>query len=410
MDNQGRHRVLMIAYACDPGGTGEHWLGWGWAEQAAKDYDVELLTRPHGGAALQQAAEINGINLHTLAVPRWWWRATQPLGSLGSWLRIFWWQHQARRFARTRHQEAPFALVHQTTFHSFRAPFLAASLDIPSVWGPIAGGESVPRGFGKYLGRHKFEEAARSLINRLCLVLPSVRRSIRRATVIIVSNRTTLNFLPAFARRRSIVIPANASAGLEIKRRPIEKESGRPFTILYAGNCVARRGISLGLEALSLLTPQNYQFYLAGSGTALHTWKKDAVRLGISDRVTFTGQISRADLDALYAQADVFLFPSLRDSGGSGLLEAMEKEVPIVCLDWGGPGEMVEDGTGLKIPVTTPAETVKNLALKLAQLRDHPALRTQLATAAREQITARFSWNEKRRLLGQIYSEILRIS
>ena len=37
-------RVLMIAFACNPGGIGEHWLGWGWAEEAAKSYDVTLLT------------------------------------------------------------------------------------------------------------------------------------------------------------------------------------------------------------------------------------------------------------------------------------------------------------------------------------------------------------------------------
>ena len=38
-----RPRVLMIAFACNPAGSGEHWLGWGWAEQAAKSCDVTLV-------------------------------------------------------------------------------------------------------------------------------------------------------------------------------------------------------------------------------------------------------------------------------------------------------------------------------------------------------------------------------
>lgn len=400
-------RILMIAYACDPKGVGEHWLGWGWAEQAAKDYEVELLTRPHGGQALLQSAADAGIVVHTLSVPGWWWRATQPLGSLGSWLRIFCWQKRALQFARWRHLQAPFALVHQTTFHSFRAPFLASSLGIPSVWGPVAGGEAVPKGFGNYLGRHRFEEKFRCLANHFFLLLPSVSKSLARTDVLIASNRTTLNFLPTGIRNRAVIIPANANSRSlsEVTARPCRVDD--TFSILYAGNCVARRGIALALEALARLSPQNYHFYVAGSGSALESWRSRATELGLQDRVTFTGQISRTELDALYEKADVFLFPSLRDSGGSGLLEAMEKQVPVVCLDWGGPAEMVAEGTGLKVQVGRPQDTVRNLTDALASLRDDPGQREKLATAARAQIAKRFSWEEKRRLLVEIYNRLL---
>lgn len=403
-------RILMIAYACDPKGVGEHWLGWGWAEQAAQHYEVELLTRPHGGRPLLDCAAGLAIKVHTLAVPRWWWKATQPLGSLGSWLRVFCWQKQALRLARRRHREAPFALVHQTTFHSFRAPFLAASLGIPSVWGPIAGGEAVPGGFGRFLGRQKFEERCRNLANQLFLLLPSVRKSLCRTTVIIASNRTTLNFLPTSTRKNAVVIPANAIVNLSLQPPAREGHAGESFNILYAGNCVARRGISLALEALARLENQNYRFYVAGSGSALEEWRSQAVRLGLGERVSFTGHISRTALDALYGKADLFLFPSLRDSGGSGLLEAMEKRVPVVCLDWGGPAEMVMEGTGVKVPVGIPEETIQRLADALASLRDDPHRRQELATAAQARLAQRFSWEEKRRQLVEIYSRILRKS
>ena len=44
LNNSTRPRILMIAFACNPAGGGEHWLGWGWAEQAAQLCDVTLLT------------------------------------------------------------------------------------------------------------------------------------------------------------------------------------------------------------------------------------------------------------------------------------------------------------------------------------------------------------------------------
>src|SRR6266550_481979 len=116
-----RPRVLMIAYACDPQGGGEHWLGWGWAEQASHNYEVELLTTAKAQPNVERACR----------------------------------QKRILSLAERLHRQKPFALVHQTTFHTFRVPFRAADLGIPSVWGPIAGGERVPPGFERYLGSAK---------------------------------------------------------------------------------------------------------------------------------------------------------------------------------------------------------------------------------------------------------------
>ena len=162
--------LLMIAYACDPAGSGEHWLGWGWAEQAAHSCQVDLVTTPKARAAVEESSRAAGITPHFVSVPGWL-RAAAGLGWAG-WLRKLAWQRRVVRLAAELHNEKQFALAHQTTFHSFRAPFLAAGLGIPSVWGPIAGGEHVPPGFERYLGRAQFAESSRQLINRLWLQAP----------------------------------------------------------------------------------------------------------------------------------------------------------------------------------------------------------------------------------------------
>src|SRR2546421_6795853 len=187
-------RVLMIAYACDPQGSGEHWLGWGWAEQAAQKFEVELITTPKARPAVEAAAQPLGIKPHFLAISPWITRLTELCGA--SWLRKLLWQNRVRRLAAQLHSRNPFQLVHQTTFHSFRSPFRAAELGIPSVWGPIAGGERVPPGFDSYLGPARFSEVMRRALNRAWLNLPSIKNSLRAASVLFVSNHTTLMFLP----------------------------------------------------------------------------------------------------------------------------------------------------------------------------------------------------------------------
>ena len=82
----------MLAYACDPQGTGEHWLGWGWAEQAARSFDVELVTTPKARSAVEKAAAPLGITPHFVEVPSAVRALTERFG--GSWWRKWAWQGQ----------------------------------------------------------------------------------------------------------------------------------------------------------------------------------------------------------------------------------------------------------------------------------------------------------------------------
>ena len=401
-------RVLMIAYACDPSGSGEHWLGWGWAEQAAHSYTVDLVTTPRARAAVENSSRAAGITPHFVAAPEWL-RAASGLGWTG-WLRKLAWQRQVLRLAAELHQKQPFALAHQTTFHSFRAPFLASGLGIPSVWGPIAGGEHVPPGFERYLGRARLAESSRGLINRLWLQVPSVKRSLRQATALFVSNHTTLDFLPAACHSKSRIVPPNALR-LEDEQclRPPPRPAGAkaaPFKLLYVGNCVATRAIPIALEALCLSGLANYQFSIVGGGPALADWKQRAARLNLRGKVNFVGKVPYAQLPGYYAAADVLVFPALRDSGGSALLEAMARYLPVLCLDWAGPGEMVDSRSGIKIPVSTPEATVSAFAAALVRLQQQPELRASLATAARARAEALFRWQAKRELLETTYRRL----
>jgi len=401
-------RVLMIAYACNPRGSGEHWLGWGWAEQASRSYEVELVTTPKARAAVEESSRAAGIAPHFIDVPEW----LRSLADRGwaSWSRKLAWQKRVARLARALNREKKLSLVHQTTFHTFRVPFLAAGLGIPSVWGPIAGGEHVPPGFGCYLGPARWTEKGRTLVNRFWLQTPAIQRSLRQASVLYISNRTTLDFLPPRFRAKCRIVSPNAL-------RPEDQQwvcppaeaaaGGAAFRMLYVGNCVPTRAIPLVLEALLQARLGDYELTVVGDGPALAHWKRRAAELGLAANVRFAGKVPRAQLDAFYARADVLVFPALRDSGGSALLEAMARGVPVICLDWAGPGEMVDETSGIKVPVSTPEAAVGAFAAALARLQREPALRTRLARAARARAEARFGWDAKRQLLEETYLKLI---
>jgi glycosyltransferase involved in cell wall biosynthesis len=244
-------------------------------------------------------------------------------------------------------------------------------------------------------------------MNRLALAQPRVRRSLKAARAIYVSNQTTLNFLPASCHERCMIVPPNALREQPATPPVRPPRNGAPLNLLFVGNCVATRSIPLLLEALERVPTLPWRLFVVGKGPALDDWKKVATAKGMGEKVTFTGSVPRGELTKYYTQADVFAFPALRDSGGSGLLEAMSLGLPVVCCDWGGPAEMVDESSGIKISVRTPEETIRGFATAFERLHAEPSWREALGLAAFERVKQTFSWDHKREVLESTYAHLL---
>ena len=74
--------------------------------------------------------------------------------------------------------------------------------------------------------------------------------------------------------------------------------------------------------------------------------KADTVTRNIKDNVDFISWLPQKDFFELYASHDLLLFPSLHDSGGGVVLEALCHGMPVVCLDLGGPKDIVTPKSG----------------------------------------------------------------
>jgi glycosyltransferase involved in cell wall biosynthesis len=104
--------------------------------------------------------------------------------------------------------------------------------------------------------------------------------------------------------------------------------------------------------------------------------QKKADLLGIGQRVTFTGKMSQADLFFQYHKFDLLLFPSLHDSSGNVILESFANGLPVLCLNLGGPGEMVDDTCGRAIDVKgiNQEAVISRLADSLVEFANSPEL------------------------------------
>jgi glycosyltransferase involved in cell wall biosynthesis len=141
---------------------------------------------------------------------------------------------------------------------------------------------------------------------------------------------------------------------------------------------------------------------IIGDGPARATLQSLANRLGVASRITWHPWLPHEEIQSKLQEHDVFVFPSLRDSGGMAVLEALAHGLPVVCTDLGGPANTVNSRCGRVIPTKDRSADMiaEDLALHLNELATNPGLRKSLSIAAR-----RRAWMfEFRRLVEAIYS------
>jgi glycosyltransferase involved in cell wall biosynthesis len=127
-------------------------------------------------------------------------------------------------------------------------------------------------------------------------------------------------------------------------------------------------------------------------------------RLGITRAVVFDVTSTAADVQRMYDEHDVLLFPSLHDSGSFVTLEAMSRAMPVICLDLGGPAHSVTDAVGIRVEAKSPAQAVRDMAEALSRLGDDGELRTRMGEAGRRRLAESFSWESKGEFLRCLYA------
>jgi len=180
-------------------------------------------------------------------------------------------------------------------------------------------------------------------------------------------------------------------------------ESAKPI-ILTTGHLVAYKNPELWLEvARSVL--QNWHgatFVWLGDGDLLETIRGKVKGLSLEERILLPGYIS--DVSTWYAEAHIYFQPSLRESHGIAVLEAMAHGLPCVVADTGGLPESVVDGeTGYVCPPTGPA----GFAGRIMKLLGDTAMRERMGTAGQQRVERYFSEAIQEQQIMALYERLV---
>lgn len=405
-------KVLLSAYSCEPKRGSEPGLGWSVAREIARHHEVWVLTRPdESREAIKAELKRNPVpNLHFVYFTLPFWQDSMRWGQSGAMqLHYYLWQIQAYFVARSLHREIGFDICHHVTFNRYATPSFLCLLPIPFVWGPIGGGESAPMPFWQdFSPKAKLYETARALFRWVGELDPFVRLTVRNSAAIFAGTDDTARRLHHLGAKE-VNVMAEACLYLEEIERLAQAPPPplSPVRFISMGRLLHWKGFHLGIRAFAQAGLQDAEYWIVGEGPELEQLQRLAETIGIAAQVKFWGRLSRTETLDRLAEAHVLVHPSLHDSGGWVLREAMAVGRPILCLDLGGPGAQVTNDVGIKVTAGSPDQSVRDLAVAMKQLAGDPILRQQMGLAGKQLVRQAYSWEGRRQLFNELYEKLV---
>ena len=114
------------------------------------------------------------------------------------------------------------------------------------------------------------------------------------------------------------------------------------FTLIGVGRLIERKGFRYAVDALSEL-PRDVRLVLVGDGPLESELKDQAAKLGVADRLTITGYLTREELAGCLRRSDCFVLSSLHEGLGIVVQEAMDAGLPVVATNHGGQVDLIRE-------------------------------------------------------------------
>lgn len=418
MKARKKYNVLIIAESANPEWTSVPLLGWSHAYALSKICHVHLLTQVRNQEAIERFGWLNGKEFTAVDSEK----LAKPLTKLGGLLRgggnLAWtietavgsitypyFEYLCWKHTKVDLLAGKFDIVHRITPVSPTAPsYLARKLkkaSIPFVVGPLNGGVAWPAQFRDL--QHKEKEWL-SHVRSAYKLLPGYHALRRDASCIIAGSMATKAQLPQQYDNKILYLPENA---IDSTRFGLKNTSNYslPIKAAFVGRLVPYKGADMAIEAMSTLASEGkMQFDIYGSGPEEQNLKALVESKGLSDAIRVHGFVPNAELQNKLVDADIFVFPSIREFGGGVVLEAMALGVVPMIANYAGPSELVTESCGYAIPMGNRETLINGFRKQLENICDDPSQLNSKRAASIERIQHYYTWEKKAEQMHQVYA------
>ncbi len=302
-------------------------------------------------------------------------------------------RHARRAIARLDH--GTIRCAHQFGPLALRYPSPLRGSGLPYVIGPLGGSLPTPPALSSGNGSQPWYYRLRDLDGMRFRHDPWLRSSYENAACVVGVAPYVRDVLGSLELRDFAVWP-------EVAARPpaadidavLARRNGRagPVRFLVVSRLIFSKGVHYALRAAAKLDRSiDWRIDILGDGPMRDELQALVTSLSLDDRVTLHGHVPRAQVDDFYREADIFLFPSIREPSGAVVFEAMSWGLPMISADYGGPSAHVDDSFGRRVAVNGEEAYVDGLAQAMTALAASTQTRSGMGLAALASANTRHS-------------------
>ena len=414
-----RPRVLLSSYQCGPGMGSVSQIGWNWYRLLSERLPVSLVTHIRNRGALTSAgaplpgSEVVYIDTEWLAKPlytvtRLLFRSSEHAVFLFSSFDYFVYDRAAWRMLKRGGQCAgEWNIIHIPTPVSPWAATLLHRLGPPVILGPWNGGLASPANFPEIM---RADAAWTYPIRNLGRLVNTWRKSTHNAARILVANRSTRAAIPVRDQDRCLTMLENAvdTEVFQPVPYPHPPSTTSPLKVVFIGRLVPFKGVSMLLEAVERFRGHcPIEATVVGEGPLEASLHREAASRNIQTSVRFVGKKDQKGVVEEIGRAHLFCLPSVRESGGAVVLEAMACARPVVAVAYGGPAELVDESVGRALPPNGREAVVQGLLATFSDLLESPKKWEARGLNGRQRVLERHTWRAKIDAVLDIYGEML---
>jgi glycosyltransferase involved in cell wall biosynthesis len=200
----------------------------------------------------------------------------------------------------------------------------------------------------------------------------------------------------------------NIPVGIPIEPSVHTPDREGPLKFIAVGRTVAQKGFDILLAALARLgTRTDFTVEVIGAGPDFDRLMGLAVRLGVSDRVTWLGALLPDQVPARLLLADIFIQPSRYEGLSNAAIEAMSCKLPIIVTDCGGIDQYIDSSQGWVVPIENPEALASTMALALST---PPEVRRKMGESCRRIVEREFDIEHTALAYIDLFSSLIKKS
>lgn len=391
---------LISAYACEPNAGSEPGVGWNWSTELSKNNNVIVITRENNRDKIEKVYSKNkypNLQFYYCDVPKklaFWKR-----GQKGIHLYYCIWQLYCYKLAKKLTQRYDIDYCMSLTFGNIWMPTFMYKLPCKFVWGPLGGGEGVPKELWSHISfKQRIVEIMRKFNAYFPITNPWKNKACKEAILIIVRTRDTLACISdKYKYKCQLIIETGISTEdvIRFKRLDALYEGFTKNDFIICGKMVPYKMFDMAVDAFNKAKKYNNmcKLHIVGDGPMRNRILKMIDEYNLQNSIVYHGELSREDTLRIMASCKALLLTSAREGGSWVMFEAMLLKKPIICFDTSGMSVVLDKETAFMVPVCKYDDAVAKFASILETCNSY--LCEKKGKMAYHKVINKYMWDSK---------------